>query len=327
MRYFVTGGTGFIGSAVVRRLVADGHEVVVLDNNLRGKPRRIVDLLDRVRMVEADVRDTDKVASAMVGCDVVIHLASVNGTKNFYERPELVIDVGVRGILSVIDACRATGVRRLIVASSSEVYQTPPMVPTPESVPLVIPDPLNPRFSYAAQKLVSEVVVLNYSLTNFEQAVVFRPHNVYGPDMGWGHVIPDLVLKMTRAIANEGALVPIEIQGDGSQTRAFCFIDDFVDGLITVLERGEHRHIYHIGTQEELSIAELARAVSLQLGIRIRLLKGDLPLGSTERRCPDVSKLRALGYQPKVSLTSGLKQTVGWYADHIDEAPGPGAIV
>ena len=180
----VTGGAGFIGSALVRSLAGSGAKVRVLDDGSRGAPRRLAGLVGTVELVNGDVRDPAVVDRACEGVDAVWHLAAVNGTEFFYSKPELVLDVGVGGMRNVIAAAITRGVRDLFVASSSEVYQTPPRVPTDESVPLSIPDPLNPRYSYAGSKLISELLALNYGRAHFRRVVVFRPHNVYSPDMG-----------------------------------------------------------------------------------------------------------------------------------------------
>ena len=148
-RYLVTGGTGFLGAAVVKRLVREGHTVRVLDNNLRGETRRLADVKDDVELLERDVRDAASVAEAICGVDGVFHLAFINGTEFFYSKPELVLEVGVKGITNVIDGCLKHGVGEIIVASSSEVYQLPPRIPTDETAPLIVPDPTNPRFSYS----------------------------------------------------------------------------------------------------------------------------------------------------------------------------------
>ncbi len=318
--YLVTGGTGFIGAALVRRLVQAGARVRVLDNNLRGRPRRIADIADDIEMIEADVRDGDAVRKAARGVDCVLHLAYVNGTEYFYEHPELILDIAVRGMLNVLDACRAEKVPELVLASSSEAYHQPPIVPTPEGVPLVVPDPLNPRYSYGGGKLISELMALNWGRKGFERVMIFRPHNVYGPDMGWEHVIPDLGRKIWRAHIDQpsGALT-IPLQGDGKQTRAFVFIEDFADGVMTMLDRGQHLNIYHIGRDEEVSIEHLARALAGYFGREAEFQHGDAPKGATTRRCPDVSKLAALGYAPKVDLGTGLKTTMDWYVAHFPE--------
>ena len=140
-------------------------------------------------------------------------------------------------MLAVIDACRANDVGDLVYASSSEVYQTPPRVPTDEDVPLSIPDVRNPRYSYGGGKIASELIAMNHGRTGFDRVTIFRPHNVYGPDMGWEHVLPQFVLRAKELIAQHpDGVVPFPIQGDGSQTRAFIHIDDFTDGLIDVID-------------------------------------------------------------------------------------------
>ena len=128
--YLVTGGTGFIGSALVTRLVRDGHRVRVLDNNSRGAERRLTSVIRDIETITGDVRDPDVVKKAIRGVDAVHHLAYINGTENFYKIPELVLEIGVKGMINVIDGCLAAGVGTLFLASSSEVYQTPPHVPT-----------------------------------------------------------------------------------------------------------------------------------------------------------------------------------------------------
>ena len=145
-------------------------------------------------------------------------------------------------------------VGRLVLASSSEVYQSPPQVPTDESVPLVVPDPLNPRLSYGAGKIISEMMAINYGRKHFERVLIFRPHNVYGPDMGFDHVIPQFAVRLKRAIDAhaERSRCRSTIQGSGEETRSFCHVDDLVQGVMVMRERGEHLGIYHIGTTEEV---------------------------------------------------------------------------
>ena len=141
----VTGGGGFIGSYLIRALVRDGWDVTCIDNMTRGDQSRFADVADNVTLWRSDIRDADNITQACVGAEVVFHLAAVNGTENFYTQPELVLDVGLRGALSVVEACRRANVPDLVVASSAEVYQTPVVVPTDESVPLLLPDSLNLR--------------------------------------------------------------------------------------------------------------------------------------------------------------------------------------
>jgi nucleoside-diphosphate-sugar epimerase len=321
-RYLVTGGTGFLGAALVRRLVSEGETVRVLDNHFRGAPQRLGEALAAVELVEADIRDAAAVTRAAKGVDCIAHLAFINGTEFFYSHPELVLDVGIRGMLNVVDAARANGVGELCVASSSEVYQTPPVVPTDETVPASIPDVTNPRYSYGGGKLLCELIAMNYGRTGFERVTIFRPHNVYGPDMGWEHVLPQFVLRALDAIAAcPSGPVPFPIQGDGSQTRAFVHIDDFTDGLLRVLRQGQHLGLYHIGNPEEVTIAETARLVLAHFGREARLIAQPAPAGGTPRRCPDIGKLAKLGYSPRINLKAGLPSLADWYAANRDRRP------
>ena len=316
-KFLVTGGTGFIGSAIVRRLVKDGHQVRILDNNFRGSIARLDGVLEKCELVTADIRDSDAVEKAVNGVDCVLHLAYVNGTEFFYTNPELVLDIALRGMLNVVDACRKNNVKELVLASSSEVYQTPEVIPTPESIPLVVPDVLNPRFSYGGGKLACELIAMNYGRKSFDRVIVFRPHNVYGPDMGYEHVLPQLVLRAKEKIKEfpDGS-IEFNIQGDGSQTRAFIHIDDFTDCLMRVIESGKHLNVYHIGNPEEITIAEAAKEIFLSLGRDMYIRSGPLTLGSTQRRCPDISKVRSLGFEPKISFRKGLPSLMEWYINN-----------
>jgi len=318
-KYLVTGGTGFIGSALVKRLVKEGHFVRVLDNNVRGAKERLKEVYDKIEFIDADIRDSEAVQKACNGMDSVIHLAYINGTEYFYKFPELVLEVGLKGMMNVIDGCVKEKVRELILASSSEVYQSAQRIPTDETAPMIIPDPLNPRYSYGAGKIISELLTINYGRKHFDRVVIFRPHNIYGPDMGWEHVIPQFVLRMKELIKNNGKDIKFPIQGTGKQTRGFCFIGDFIYGLMVVIEKGEHMNIYNIGTMEEISIEKVAVEVGNYFGKEISIVPGEEAKGSTERRCPDIGKLKELGYKPKVPFKEGLKITAKWYDENSDK--------
>jgi nucleoside-diphosphate-sugar epimerase len=318
----VTGGSGFIGSALVKALVAAGETVRVLDDHSRGAMRRLSGVEHEIEFVQGDIRNAAAVDAAMRGIDEVHHLAFVNGTATFYSAPDLVLDVGVKGIVNVIDACRRHDVGHLILASSSEVYQSPPHVPTDESVPLVIPDVLNPRLSYGAGKMISEMMAINHGRKHFERVLIFRPHNVYGPDMGFDHVIPQFAIRMKRALAASAAgPVPFPIQGSGQETRSFCHIDDLIAGVMLMRKNGEHLGIYHVGTTEEVTIADLARRMARTAGREIVLEPSAVLAGSTARRCPDISKLAKLGYRPRVWLDEGLPPVIEWYWANESMAP------
>jgi nucleoside-diphosphate-sugar epimerase len=324
-RILVTGGSGFIGAALVNQLVREGAKVSVLDNNSRGALRRLARIEDEIEFVTGDVRDPSDVDRAVEGVDEVYHLAFVNGTEFFYSDPDLVLDVGVRGIINVVESCRRHGVGTLVLASSSEVYQTAPHIPTDETAPLVVPDPRNPRYSYGAGKIISEVIVLNNGRKFFDRVLIFRPHNIYGPDMGFEHVIPQFAIRMKKAVMQHPVgTIPFSIQGTGTETRSFCHVSDLVRGVLIMQAHGEHLGIYHIGTAEEVAIAEIARRIAAVVGREIEIVPSTVLTGSVPRRCPDISKLTSLGYQPAVPLSEGIADTVRWYWEnsHLENEVG-----
>ncbi len=319
--YLVTGGFGFLGSNLVKALVDRGETVRLLDNNFRGSVAKLGRYVDRVEFVEGDVRDRAVVERAVQGVEVLCHLAFINGTRHFYEIPRDVLDVGVHGTLNVLEAALAASVPDFIFASSSEVYQTPPICPTPETVPLSIPDPLNPRYSYGGGKLIGEILSFNYGRGRFRRTVVFRPHNVYGPDMGFDHVIPELIVKLKKALQEKPAgTVSLPIQGQGTETRAFCEVRDFTAGLLAVLDHGLDQNVYHIGSEEEVSIRDLAHLIARKMGREIKLQGSPLRAGGTLRRCPDITKLRALGYEPAIDLEHGLDASIEWYSAWVEKS-------
>lgn len=313
-RHLITGGAGFVGAALAHRLVREGQQVTVLDRFSRGKAER---LPASVLQIKGDVRDAQTVFRAVRAADVIWHLAYVQGTQTFYADPKDVIDVALRGIMNVLRACEFYGDadRELILVSSSEVYQNPPegMFPTDETVPLSVPDVTNSRYSYGGGKIASEIATLAYSQADvLKRAVIVRPHNVYGQDMGYEHVIPEFAVRMMDLIEAKGD--QFQIQGTGQETRSFCYIDDCIDGLMALFHHGEDRNIYHLGNpREEHTIEELAYYVADWFDTKIEVVPGQLPRGSPTRRLPDISKLKALGYRPEVPLKEGLAATLDWY--------------
>ena len=316
-RYLITGGLGALGAPLVRTLLLAGHNVRVFDNCSRGSLRRLIDIRKDLEIINGDIRDSEAVSRAIDGVDAVCHLAYVNGTEHFYTKPALVLEVGVKGMINVLDGCVRKGVGELVLASSSEVYQTPPTLPTDERVPLSIPDPFNPRFSYGGGKIISELLAINYGRQYFDRVLIFRPHNVFGPDMGSDHILPQLIVRLRSLIATaKGAEIPFPIQGTGEQTRAFVYIDDLIAGVMVMMEKGQNLNVYNIGTTEELKISDVAYRVAKYFGARIRIVPGSPAEGGALRRCPDIRKLQALGYQPRFTFNEGLAPTIGWYLAH-----------
>ncbi len=322
-RHLITGGSGFLGSALCEALVARGHEVTSLDNDSRNTRR-----VPGVKYVQADVRQSPTVyeaAQLFDGCDAVFHLAAVNGTSSFYSRPSEVLSVQIQGTDNVIAAAESSGVKTLVLFSSSEVYATPPFIPTPETVPLSIPDITNPRFSYAVGKIAAEAMCWHSAI---ERVIVIRPHQVYGANAGYDHVIPQFITRMART--PPGGTFDIY----GANERSFIHIDDFTDAVVKIWEHhekqeGRVREIYHVGTEDQVQITAVAGMIARMMGrhdpkaerYMVKFKTHEGPAGGTRVRCPDTRKLRSLGWGPKVSLEEGLQQTVEAYLEKMSEWP------
>jgi dTDP-glucose 4,6-dehydratase/UDP-glucose 4-epimerase len=299
VKTLITGGNGFIGSALARAI----GDCSILDNNSRHgghggadirNPRHVFDVFDRARP------------------ETVLHCAAINGTRNFYERPFAVLDTQIRGTLNVLDECERFGVQTLVLFSSSEVYQTPPGYPTPEAVPMVVPELTNPRYSYGGGKIAAEQLCW---WSRIPQVIIVRPHNVYGPAMGYDHAIPELIMRAKRATDS------LEVRGNTS--RAFCFISDLVNAVRVVLKESGDREVFNIGTEREIGLPWIGQHLLGLFGKKCPVLVSPGPEGGAERRCPDTSKLRALGWSPQVGLDDGLKQTIDWYLAMESEWPAP----
>ena len=314
--YLVTGGAGFIGAHLVKNLVEDGNNVIVIDNLTRGSASRLTSVINEINFVNLDLtKDRNKLIEITKNIDYFYHLAAVNGTDNFYNHPDLVLDVGVKSILNCLNACETNSIKKLIVASSAEVYQTPKIIPTDESAELIIPDPLEPRYSYGASKIISEQLTLAYlNKDRINGATIFRPHNVYGEDMGFKHVVPQFFLKANKCKMNDYQ-TKFEIIGQGNETRAFCYVSDIVDGL-RIIEKGDtNNEIYHIGNDHEVSINDVFNIINNFYEDKLCAKYIDGHGGGTPRRCPDISKISKLGYVPKIQLNEGLERTYNFYKD------------
>ena len=275
-----------------------------------------------IEFIGGDIRDAAAVARAVRGVDEVHHLAFVNGTEFFYSAPELVLDVGVKGMINVIDACRGEGVGKLILASSSEVYQTPPHVPTDETRAAAGARPdqsaLFLRRRQDHQRADGDQLRPQILRSRADLPAAQRLRTRHG--LGTRDSAVRTRLKAVAAKHPTGKL-PFEMQGNGQQTRSFCHVDDLVAGVLVMRDKGEHLGIYHVGTTEEITIADLATRVAAHGGREIELIATPAPAGGTERRCPDIAKLAKLGYKPKLSLAQGLPPTIDWYWANENLAP------
>ena len=314
-KILLTGGSGFLGSSLALSLAQKGNKIVIFDNNFRGSFLKFSNLNKRnISFFKGDIRDQKSLIKASKGCTEIYHLAFINGTSNFYERPKLVLDVGIKGILNVIELCNnSKNIKKLIYASSSEVYNKPKKIPASEKEFLVIPDPHNPRFSYSGGKIIGELVTLNYLKLTKIKHCIFRPHNIFGPNMGLEHVIPQIINKIY--IASNGLKkrkCKINIQGNGNETRSFCFVDDAIKQIEMIGKKGKNREIYNIGQNKEISINKLINDISKILRIKIETRKSKLNLGSVKRRCPDIKKIKNI-CEFDNNYLKGLKVTVDWY--------------
>lgn len=319
----ITGGAGFVGFHLAKRLAAEGHTITIADNFSRGKRDDELEsllALSNIPLVEGDL--TDRGAwEQFRGFEQVYHLASINGTKLFYDMPHEVLRVGLLSSINALEWFRAkNGVKgaKILYTSSNEAYggaleafgELP--IPTPENVPLVVADPYNPRWSYAGQKLAGELLFIHYaSAYKFRMSIV-RPHNFYGPRAGWGHVIPETVAKI------QARTDPFPLPG-ASETRSFCYIDDAVEAMAKVMVSDKtDGGTYHIGSREETTIRDLVKAVFDIANWRPSTLEEkESPSGSVSRRLADVSKIqRDTGWEAATTLQDGLQKTVSWYLAH-----------
>ena len=307
-KILVTGGSGFIGSAIVRLLLKRDYEVKVFDDFSRGKSTRLDGIENHVEVFKGDIRNINELRKAFHSVDSIFHLAFINGTENFYKYPEKIMDIAVKGMQNIHEITKGKDFDSFFLASSSEVYQEPGIYPTPEKIEFKVPDIFNPRYSYGLGKIYQEFITI-HSLENFRRKIIFRPHNIYGPDMGFDHVIPELFSRVTQHVKG-----PLLLKGDGNQQRSFCEIQDFIQAIDLLLGYDTKCDVINIGNSNEISIRKLADQIADLIGVRIDFSPGKKPLGETSRRVPDLSKLLNLGFNPQVSLRTGLENYLSWFS-------------
>lgn len=323
-KILITGGTGFIGYHLAKRLSNQGHEVVLVDNFFRSeRDADLVDLLARpnVTLIEADLTLPESWSRVGTDYDYVYHLVGINGTKLFYEIPFEVLRIGLTTTLNVIEWFRTKNNNpkaKILYTSSNEAYAggleafNTLKIPTPENVPLIIADTYNPRWSYGGQKMIGEQLFIhNAKAYGFRMSIV-RPHNFYGPREGYLHVIPEIIERISKKTD------PFPIYG-ADDTRSFCYIDDAVEAIQTVMESEKtDGETYHIGANEETVIQDLIESMFTIMGWRPQKLEiNKSPEGSVKRRLPDVSKIkRDTGWTAMTPLEKGLKSIIEWYLAH-----------
>jgi len=308
-RILVTGGLGFIGSRLIERLV-DSNQVTVFDSARRdalhyspAKGHR------NLRIVKGDVLDKDALAAAVGDASLVLHLAAIAGVSSYYREPAATFRVNLLGTLNLIDALRGRKLELFVDFSTSEVFG-PHAEHVSESSPTVQGDLNDRRWCYAVSKLAGEMLGRCHFWEDGLPACVVRPFNVYGP----GQVGEGVVSNFAAAVA-QGR--PLRVTGDGSQRRALCHIDDFLDGLLAILERPDatRGRTFHLGDERHVvSVLELAQRMAAWAVPPVPIEHVAHPGQDVVVRVPDCTAARRLlGYAPRRGLEQGLRETVEWF--------------
>lgn len=316
MNVLITGAAGFLGYHLARELAGrSGYRIICVDNGERGEfdgyYRRLADA-SNVEEYCVDLSDRTDVERLPTEIDVIFHLAALNGTQNFYERPFDVVRCCTLPTLNLIAKYGPHGcVRRFVYAGSSESYASTVTqfgweVPTSEGVPLCIDDVRNTRWSYGAGKMLGEVAAFASESQHGMSATVLRYHNVYGPRMGDKHVVPDFYM---RARSGNLALYGYD------HTRAFLYVDDAIRATVLAgFSENTRSEVINVGSEREITIKDLGEKMKEVGGLTGEVALYPGPTGSVKRRCPDIKKLRNLtGFEEEWSLEEGLAETARFY--------------
>lgn len=313
MRFLVTGGAGFLGSHLVDRLLAEGHEGVVLDDFSTGSRENLAHLEgdSRIRIVDHDI--TEPYSEEV---DRIYNLACPASPKHYQLNPVRTLMISVLGVLRGLELAERTGAR-FLQASTSEIYGDPDAHPQTESY-LGNVDPTGPRACYDEGKRAAETLCFDFQRSSRADVRVVRIFNTYGPRMALndGRVVSNFVVQ---ALLGQ----PITLYGDGSHTRSFCYVDDLIDAFCRVMESDERR-VVNIGNPEECSVRELAQCIGRELNQEIELVHQPLPVDDPKKRKPDIQRARVLGFEPKVSLQEGLRKTIESFRPRVASLAGPG---
>jgi nucleoside-diphosphate-sugar epimerase len=305
LRILVTGGAGFIGSHLCERLIAEGHDVICLDNLCTGNPTNLESVNDepRFRFVLADATDPINLE-----VDVVAHLASPASPVDYGLMPVETMLVNSLGTHHALEVARKNDARFLL-ASTSEVYGDPEIAPQEEGYQGNV-NPIGPRACYDEAKRFAEAMVSTYRRIYGLETVILRIFNTFGPRMRRedGRVVPNFIIQ---AITDK----PLTVYGDGTQTRSFCYVDDLVEGiyraLFTDAAVGE---VINLGNDSEMTILELAERIKSITGSPSEITFMPLPEDDPRRRRPKLDKaMGILDWQPQVTLEEGLRRVVEWF--------------
>lgn len=305
--YLVTGGAGFIGSHIATRLVEEGHRVRVLDNLCTGSLANLAHLEGRIEFLQGDVADSQTVQRAVEGVEVVFHQAALASVPLSVKDPIAVHAACATGTVTVLDAARKAGVRRVVYAGSSSAYGNDPEMPKRESQ---LPQTLSP---YAAAKLAGELYCESFAAVYSLETVRLRYFNIFGerqdPNSPYSAVIPLFVSALL-----EGRRPTIF--GDGSQSRDFVYVGNAVHAnLLAARADGVSGRVFNVATGQSLSVLELLRTICDQLGVPCDPQFAPPRVGDIKDSWADITAAeRDLGYRPQVSLLDGLRRTIDYYA-------------
>jgi UDP-glucuronate decarboxylase len=314
-RILVTGGAGFIGSHLIDRLLAQGHEVLCVDNLFTGTKRNI-DHLHEHRLFEF-VRH-DVTFPLYVEVDEIYNLACPASPIHYQHDPVQTTKTSVHGAINMLGLAKRLGCR-ILQASTSEVYGDPILHPQPESYWGNV-NPIGPRSCYDEGKRCAETLFFDYHRQHRLEIKVARIFNTYGPRMHHadGRVVSNFIVQALRGD-------PITVYGKGQQTRSFCYVDDLVDGLVRLMESpASLTGPVNLGNPHEFTIRELAETVIAKTGSRSRIVHEPLPADDPKQRQPEITLAREhLGWEPEVPLTEGLDRTIAYFEASLPNLPKP----
>ncbi len=305
MDIVVTGGAGFIGSHLCRRLLEEGHRVIAVDNLITGSDRNVASLLGHPNFT---LLKHDVVQPLYLRAQAIFHLASPASPKGYMDHPLETALANSLGSYNLLEMARRNGAKFLL-ASTSEVYGDPLRHPQQESYWGNV-NPVGPRSCYDESKRFAEALSSIYCRSADVDARIIRIFNTYGPhsDPGDGRIVPSFI---TQALKGE----PITVYGDGSQTRSLCYVADLVEGIVrAVFVEGTTGEVINLGNPEEHPVLEYAELIRDLCGSTSEIEFRPLPQDDPTRRRPDISKARALlGWEPRVALVEGLGRTIEWF--------------
>ncbi|MGQ9585023.1 MAG: UDP-glucuronic acid decarboxylase family protein [Anaerolineae bacterium] len=309
MRILITGGAGFLGSHLCDRFLAEGYEVVCMDNLVTGNVRNIEHLAgnDRFLFIKHDVTNYIYVGGPL---DVVMHFASPASPIDYLKLPIQTLKVGALGTHKALGLALAKGAR-FVLASTSEVYGDPLVHPQPEEYWGNV-NPIGPRGVYDEAKRFAEAMTMAYHRAHGVDTRIARIFNTYGPRMRLddGRVVPNFIGQALRG-------EPLTVYGDGSQTRSFCYVSDLIEGLVRLVHAQETGPV-NLGNPDEMTILEFAHRINEMTGNQAGIVFEPLPQNDPQVRRPDIAKARrVLGWEPKVSFEEGMKETIAWFRTRI----------